>query len=63
MSELDDLTAKLVEQEKKLILVISEAEAKKDIYLKTIADGRAWLSKVENILDGMFGKDRNIGPN
>jgi TPP-dependent trihydroxycyclohexane-1,2-dione (THcHDO) dehydratase len=51
MSELDELAATLIEQEKKLHLIIAEAEAKKNEYLKTIADGRVWLKRVEDILE------------
>lgn len=55
MSEFNELAAKLLTQEAELRLVISEAEAKIDLYKKTISEGRAWLNKVKNVLDTMFG--------
>ena len=50
MNELERLTEKLVVQQRLLLAVILGAEAKRDEYLRAIAEGRAELKKVENIL-------------
>ena len=54
-SELDDLVLKLRQQQTELCLVIKEAEAKIGQYTKTIADGRAWLAKIETLLEALRG--------
>ena len=54
-SELNELVIKLRQQQTELCLVIGDAEAKIVQYTKTIADGRAWLAKVETLLEALHG--------
>lgn len=58
MSEFDDNVAKLLEQEKVLLLVIAEAEAKVEEYTKSLAEGKALLERVEGFLETIFGSKR-----
>lgn len=51
MSEFDEIIMKLLKQQKILILVIAEAEKKKDEFLEAIIKGKSELEKLEFILE------------
>jgi hypothetical protein len=53
MNEYEALVSILREQQKKLLLIISEAEEKIEIFTKAITEGRKQLNKVEEILKAM----------
>lgn len=61
--EIGGLINKLLEQEKILLLVITEAEERVKKYQKALTDGRLWLSKVEDELEKVFGPRPRMGDN
>jgi len=53
MSEFDELIMRLLDQQRKLLGVIREAEIRVAMFLEAIELGRCELAKIESILNAM----------